>query len=271
MGFGAILIGPLTKLLMFGAFYFLYEVGKPLRAEWLGFESLGWAWWVWVLAILVDDHNFYWHHRFSHTVRVLWAAHVVHHSSRKYYFGVGLRNGWFTLIYKPMWWLWMPLVGFHPVIVATVMSINSIYQFFLHTQDVPRLGILEKFMNTPKLHQVHHARNVEYLDKNHGGMFIIWDKLYGTFKDLDDNIKTEFGVLSEPNSYHPFVILLHEYNSIAKDIKTAPDFKSKLKYVFGEPGWSHDNSRMTAKQMQAQLAKERATRKPLKQKAPLVI
>jgi sterol desaturase/sphingolipid hydroxylase (fatty acid hydroxylase superfamily) len=261
MGAGALLVGPLSKLATFGLFYFLYNVAEPLRAEWLGFESLGWSWWVWILAIIADDFNFYWYHRYSHTIRVLWAAHVVHHSSRRFNYGTAIRNGWITLLYKPFWWLWMPLVGFHPVMIATVISINSLYQFCLHTQYVPRLGFLEKFMNTPILHQVHHARNVEYLDKNHGGMLIIWDKLFGTFKDLDDNVKPEFGVLSEPNSYNPMRILLHEYDSIWSDIKKAPGWKNKLKYVFSEPGWSHDNSRLTAKQMQEKMGFEK---KPIK-------
>lgn len=253
MGAGALLIGPLTKLANVGLYYYLFNVAKPLRAEWFGFESLGWSWWVWILAMLGDDFNFYWHHRYSHTVRVLWAAHVVHHSSRKFNLGTAIRNGWFTLVYKPLWWLWMPLLGFDPIMIATVASINTIYQFFLHTQYIPKLGVLEKILNTPALHQVHHARNIEYLDKNHGGILIIWDRLFGTYKELDDKVKTEFGVLSEPNSYHPMRILLHEYTSIWKDVKQAPGFKNKLKYVFYAPGWSHDHSRLTAKQMQENL------------------
>jgi sterol desaturase/sphingolipid hydroxylase (fatty acid hydroxylase superfamily) len=257
MGLGAVILGPLTRVMSLGLYYYIFEATKGLRLEWFGFEELGWAWWVWLLAILGDDFNFYWHHRFSHTIRVLWAAHVVHHSSENYNLGTGIRNGWVTLFYKPLWWIWMPLLGFHPLIIATAIALNSSYQLGLHTQYVPKLGWLEHIFNTPMLHQVHHSCNVEYLDKNHGGIFIFWDKMFGTFQDYDKSIKPEFGVLTKPGSHNPLVVLTHEYKNIWDDVKTAPTWKDKLKYIFYEPGWSHDGSRMTAKQMQEQLEKEK--------------
>ncbi len=269
MGLGAVFLGPLTRVLSLGLYYYVFEATKSLRLEWFGFEELGWAWWVWVLAILGDDFNFYWHHRYSHTIRVLWAAHVVHHSSDNYNLGTGFRNGWVTLLYKPFWWLWMPLLGFHPMIIATAIALNSSYQFLLHTQYVPKLGWLEYVFNTPKLHQVHHACNVEYLDKNHGGIFIFWDRMFGTFQDYDKTIKPEFGVLTKPGSHNPIVVLTHEYKNIWDDVKKAPTFKDKLKYIFYEPGWSHDGTRMTAKQMQEKLeAEKRSKQKAAKSQAP---
>ena len=250
MGLVATLLGIVTKAATLGFFYIFYELFKSLRIECFGYESLGWAWWVWALAILGDDHNFYWHHRFSHTIRVLWAAHVVHHSSERFNLGTSFRNGWVIFFYKPILWIWMPAIGFHPVMVLTAISINSMYQFFLHSKKVPHLGILEEIFNTPQLRQLHHSSNVAFLDKNHGGI-LIWDKLFGTYLDSRKySEERKFGVLTPLNSYNPMVIFAHEYNNIWKDIKNAPTFIDKLKYIFYPPGWSHDNSRLTAKQMQ---------------------
>ena len=242
-----------SKVVAFGIFVFFFEVFKGIRLEYFGYESFGFAWYVWIIAIFADDFNFYWHHRFSHTVRVLWAAHIPHHSAKNFNFTIGIRNGWFVTLYKPMCWIWMAIVGFEPIMIATCLIINGIYQFFLHTQLVPSLGWFEKVFNTPYIHQVHHSSNVEYLDKNHGGMFIIWDKLFGTFKDIDPAIKVKYGVLKDPDSYNPLIINTHEFASIWEDTRKTSSWKDKFKYIFYPPGWSHDNSSKTAKQMQEEL------------------
>lgn len=257
MGLGATLIGPVAKLLVgLPMFIIVANATTDLRISLLGYESLGWGWYIWILAVFADDFTFYWHHRFSHTIRVLWAAHVVHHSSRSYNLGVGLRNGWVTLFYKPLWWLWMVLIGFEPEMIVVVMAINSVYQFCLHTQSVPSLGIFDHFFNTPYIHQVHHACNKKYLDKNHGGIFVIWDKIFGTYQYNEPEIDPQFGVLSEPGSYNPLVIFSHEYVDIWRDVKSANNWKHKLMYIFGPPGWSPDNSKLTAKQMQRMLEEQ---------------
>lgn len=254
MGAGSLLFGPFTKMAAIIAFGFLFEATKEWRLETLGYEQVPWAWWGWVLVMLCDDLSFYWHHRLSHTVRVLWAAHVVHHSSEHFNYGTSVRNGWFTIIYKPMFWMWLPLLGFHPIMIATAISLNAVYQFFLHSEKIPSFGPLEKVFNTPYLHQVHHACNVNYLDRNHGGILVIWDRLFGTFQDVDPNEKPKFGVLHPPQSYNPLVIATHEYSGILQDLKTAKTWKERFFYVFGPPGWSPDGSRKTAKQMQWELA-----------------
>ena len=264
MGLGATLMGALTKAGILALFVFFFELFRPLRIKYLGYDSFGWAWWMWVICMLGDDFTFYWHHRFNHSVRVFWAAHVVHHSAERFNYGAAFRNGWVIYFYKPFLWIWMPIIGFEPGMVLTAISINAIYQFLLHSKKVLHLGFLEKIINTPQLHQLHHSRNIRFLDKNHGGILIIWDRLFGTYLDSrEDGSQRMFGVLSPPNSYNPWIIFSHEYQNIWKDVRRAPTWKDKLRYIFYPPGWSHDNTKMTAKQMQQQLH--------MQQEVPLVM
>lgn len=253
VGAGASVLAIFTKAAAIGMFFFFFELFKPLRQAWFGYEHFGWAWYVWLICQFADDFSYYWYHRLSHEVRVLWAAHLVHHSSENFNLGSGVRNGWFTLFYKPMFWIWMAIIGFHPFMIATCLGIQAIYQFHLHTKSVPNLGFLEKFMNTPTQHQVHHSKNYEYLDKNHGGFLNIFDRMFGTFLDLDHKNKANFGILKPPNSYNPLVIVTHEYASIWQDVKKAKTLKDKFMYIFGPPGWSPDGDTLTVKQIQLQL------------------
>lgn len=264
VGIGAVFFQMLTKAGTLAVFYFVFELFEPLRQK-LGYDWLGTAWWVWILAVLGDDFNFYWHHRFAHTVRVLWAAHIPHHSSEYFNFGTSFRNGWVIFFFKPVYWLWMPAVGFHPVMVLTVISINSLYQFLLHSLSVPHLGWYEKIFNTPQLHQIHHSKNMAYMDKNYGGIFIFWDKLFGTFHDGRDGQRRHFGVTKPPDSYNPVKIITHEFENIWQDVRQAKKLKDKLNYIFAPPGWSPDKSTLTVKEMRklmketnknAQLTKE---------------
>jgi sterol desaturase/sphingolipid hydroxylase (fatty acid hydroxylase superfamily) len=253
---GASFVAFFTKVIAFGVFVFFFEFLKDFRIEYLGYESFGFAWYVWIFAIIADDLSFYWHHRLSHTIRLLWAAHVPHHSAKSFNFTIGIRNGWFVTLYKPIFWLWMAFLGFEPAMIATALIINGIYQFFLHTQLIPSLGWYEKIFNTPYIHQVHHSSNVEYLDKNHGGIFIIWDKIFGTFQDVDSKINPKYGILKDPNTYNPILLNTHEFSSIWKDVLRAPSWKDKFKYILYPPGWSHDNSSKTASELQQELAEK---------------
>ncbi|MEM6543246.1 MAG: sterol desaturase family protein, partial [Bacteroidota bacterium] len=204
-----------------------------------------------------DDFTYYWFHRANHEIRFLWAAHIVHHSSDNYNLGTAIRNGWFTILYKPLFYMWMPAIGFPPEMVVVCLGIEALWQFQLHSQYVPKLGWLEKIFNTHTMHQVHHAQNVEYLDKNHGGFLNIFDKLFGTWKEFDEEIEVKYGVIHSPNSYNPAVILTHEYKDIWKDIKKSKKLSDKLMYIFGPPGWSHDGSTLTVKQQQALYKKQK--------------
>ncbi len=255
MGLGAVILAPLLKIISAATiFYLVYEIFNPevngVRMNIMGYQSFGWAWYVWLTCQLLDDLSYYWLHRFNHTVRFMWAAHIVHHSSTRYNFGTGLRNGWVTIMYKPIFYMWLPAIGFHPEMVLVCLGVEALWQFQLHTKYAPRLGFLEKFMNTHKQHQVHHAKNLEYLDKNHGGYLNIFDRLFGSWKDLDDNTTIEFGVIRDPKSHNPFVVLSHEYKDIWRDVKGSKNLYEAFMYIFGEPGWSPDGSTLTVKQQQ---------------------
>jgi len=249
----ASIIASFSKVFAFGVFVIVFRIFKDIRLEYFGYESFGFGWYVWIFAILADDFNYYWHHRLSHTIRLLWAAHVPHHSAKMFNLSVGFRNGWFITLYKPIFWLWMAIIGFEPIMITSCLLINGIYQFFLHTQLVPSLGYLEKVFNTPYIHQVHHSRNIKYLDKNHGGIFIIWDKLFGSFQDLEHETAPEYGILNDPNTYNPILLNTHEFSSIWNDVRRVASWKDKLKYIFYPPGWSHDKSSKTTRNLQREL------------------
>lgn len=152
--------------------------------------------------------------------------------------------------------MWIPALGFPPEMLIVCLGIESLWQFQLHSQYIPRLGILEKVFNTHTMHQVHHAKNIEYMDKNHGGFLNIFDKMFGTWKQLDDAIVVEYGVSSPPGSYNPWVILTHEYSNIWADMKKSTNLRHKLMYVLGPPGWSHDGSTQTVEQMRRALLRK---------------
>ena len=143
----------------------------------------------------------------------------------------------------------MAIIGFEPLMIGTALIINATYQFFLHSQLVPSLGWFEKVFNTPYIHVVHHSSNVEYMDRNHDGILIIWDKIFGTYQDVIKDLKPNFGVTKPPNSYNPIKANTHEFENIWHDVKKTRSWKAKFMYVFGPPGWSHDNTSKTARQL----------------------
>lgn len=263
MGIGSAILAPLIKtvytVILFEAAYALFNpVVDGVRTNILGWESFGYAWYIWIICQLLDDFAYYWFHRQNHMVRFLWAAHVVHHSSDNFNLGTAVRNGWFTLGYKPLFYMWIPALGFPPAMVMVCLGIESLWQFQLHTKYITNLGFFERFMNTHTMHQVHHAKNIEYMDKNHGGFLNLFDRWFGTFKKIDNKVDIEFGVTHPPQSYNPLVILTHEYGDIWKDLKKSPKWSDKFMYVFGPPGWSHDGSTLTIKQVRELNAKEAA-------------
>jgi len=265
MGVGSAILGPLLKVtLLIVVFNWAFELFNPVvdvatgaRRNILGYDTFGYEWYIFLLAQLADDFTYYWFHRANHEIRVLWAAHIVHHSSDHFNLGTAIRNGWFTLLYKPFFYMWMPAIGFPVEVVIFALAIESLWQFQLHTKYIPKMGWIEKIFNTHTMHQVHHA-HVEYLDKNHGGFLNFFDKIFGTWKELDDDIDVKFGVIHAPDSYNPLVILTHEYKDIWNDMKKSPNLWHKFMYVFGPPGWSHDGSTMTVRQQQRLFAKQKA-------------
>lgn len=262
IGTGSAVVAALTKtvaaILIFTVAYELFNPEVDgVRTNIFGWQSFGYVWYVWIVCMLLDDFAYYWFHRQNHMVRFFWAAHIVHHSSDNFNLGTAVRNGWFTIIYKPFFYVWIVILGFPPEMLLVCLGIESLWQFQLHTKYVPKLGFLEKFINTHTMHQVHHAKNIEYMDKNHGGILNVFDRMFGTWKELDESIDIEYGVTSPPNSYNIWTILSHEYKNIWADMKKSTNWWHKFKYCFGPPGWSHDGSTMTIKQIRESLEKEK--------------
>lgn len=257
MGLGSVFIDLITKstaLILFTIIYTNYG----LFNEALSFTVLGW-----ILLFFLDDVTFYFHHRFSHQVRLLWAAHVNHHSSVHYNLSTALRQSWTELFYKYLWYLWLPFLGFPPLMILTQISISLIYQFWVHTKHIKRLPAWFEFIfNTPSHHRVHHAKNIVYLDRNHAGILIIWDRLFGTFMEEDPNEPVIYGITTNINTYNPIKIASHEFINLGKDIYKAPTFSDKLKYILMPPGWSHDGSTMTADEMRADWEQQKTTNTP---------
>ena len=205
--------------------------------------------WYWIALFFVQDFLFYWLHRTEHTVRLFWAVHVNHHSSEKYNFMVALRSSMIQPLYRYLFFLPAAFFGFEPMDVMLMYAINQIYQFFLHTETIGKLGFLEKFMVTPSHHRVHHASNINYLDKNMGQVLIIWDKLFGTFQEELDEDVPKFGLTYPLKDQNFFTVWLHEWWSIGMDMSRTKGIKNKIKYLLNPPGWSHDGKTKTAKEL----------------------
>jgi sterol desaturase/sphingolipid hydroxylase (fatty acid hydroxylase superfamily) len=241
MGLLNVGINAFTKLLAIGFFAVLYEHRVVDLVAELGP-------WSWLVLLFLEDHSYYWFHRIHHEVRLLWACHVNHHSSRYYNLSTALRQPLLTPLTGPIFWAPLPLLGFPPWMILTAQAWSLLYQFWLHTEAIDRLGVLEEVMNTPSHHRVHHGKNVPYLDKNHGGIFIIWDRLFGTF--AREEVAVVYGLTKDIESFNPLVIGFHEFGAIGRDVARAPTIAAKLGYIFAPPGWSHDGSTKTATQLQ---------------------
>ena len=211
-----------------------------------------WTWWAFALCFVLDDVKYYWVHRFGHRVRWFWASHVNHHSSQHYNLSTALRQTWtgfLTLGF--VFALPLVLLGFHPAMIAICGGVNLIYQFWIHTEAIDRMPRwFEAVMNTPSHHRVHHATNPRYLDRNYAGVFIVWDKLFGTFEPEVRGEKIRYGIVKQLGSFNLLWAVFHEWIGIAQDMWRAP-WKHKLSYLLREPGWTHDGSRQTSDQIRS--------------------
>ena len=191
---------------------------------------------IWLFALVAYDFSYYWFHRVSHEVNLFWAAHVVHHQSEDYNLGTALRqsgSGLFGFIfYLP--WLY---IGIPPEILFASGAINLVYQFWVHTEHVPKLGPLEYLFVTASNHRVHHAQNNIYIDRNYGGIFIIWDRMFGSFQEELANEPCIYGIRKPLKSYNPFWANVHVYWSVLLDCWHASRWQDKIKIWFREPGW----------------------------------
>jgi sterol desaturase/sphingolipid hydroxylase (fatty acid hydroxylase superfamily) len=244
LGFGSSIAGILSASFVFAL------------AVWLhGFAlfDIGWAWWAFVLCFVLDDLAYYVFHRSAHRVRWFWASHVIHHSSQHYNLSTALRQTWtgflsLAFVFRiPLF-----LMGFDPAMVFFCAGINLVYQFWIHTEVVGRMPRwFEAVMNTPSHHRVHHAVNPRYLDRNYAGVFIVWDKMFGTFEPERDEERPRYGIVRQLGSFNILWAAFHEWVGITRDMWSAPGWLNKLNYLIREPGWSHDGSRETSATIRA--------------------
>jgi len=196
-------------------------------------------WRVWAACFIGVELAYYWFHRFSHTVRWFWANHAVHHSSNEFVLPSAYRLGWFgTLMGSWLFFVPLVLVGFPPLMVAGLLGANLLYQLFLHTELVGRLGWFEYLLNTPSHHRCHHSRESEYLDCNFGGVVIVFDRLFGTFRAERKDRRPDYGLVHRLDSRNPFWIGLHELAAIWQDVRLARGLREIAAILFSSPGRS---------------------------------
>ena len=196
------------------------------------------TWWSIGIAFIAEDFAYYWFHRTAHRIRWFWASHVVHHSSQHYNLSTALRQTWtgqFSLSFA--FRLPLFLIGFDPRLILFCAGLNLVYQFFIHTETVRRLpGPIEWLFNTPSHHRAHHGTNPRYLDRNFGGVFIVWDRLFGTFEAERDDEPARYGIIRNLASFNPVWVATHEWVAIGRDLIRAPDWRTRWRAVAGPPG-----------------------------------
>lgn len=189
----------------------------------------------WSFAFLAVDFAYYWFHRKAHEVNLLWASHVAHHSSEEYNLSVALRQSALQSFFSIFFYIPLVLFGITWEMFGVCFAFNLIYQFFIHTRAIKNLGPLETLLNTPSHHRVHHGRNLKYMDKNHAGVFIIWDKWFGTFVPEEET--PTYGITTPLKSYNPFWATVHHLVFILGDLKNSQSFTDAWKTLFYAPGW----------------------------------
>ena len=213
------------------------------------------ALWLVPIAFILDDLAYYWFHRIAHRVRWFWAAHVIHHSSQHYNLTTALRQTW-TGFFALSFLFRMPLffLGFPPALIFFLAGLNLVYQYWIHTEAIDRMPRwFEAVMNTPSHHRVHHATNPRYLDRNYAGVFIIWDRMFGSFEPETADEKIEYGIVKNLTNYNILWAAFHEWIGIIRDLWSAP-WRYKLNYLIKPPGWSHDGSRESSETIKARWA-----------------
>ncbi len=225
--------------------------------------DLGWTWPVLVACFFAEDLAYYWFHRVAHERRWFWASHVIHHTSQHYNLTTALRQTWTgALGFSFIFWLPLVYIGFPPEMVLMFQAISLVYQFWIHTEAIDRMGPLEWVLNTPSHHRVHHAINPRYLDANYAGVLIIWDRLFGTFVPEDRTDQIKYGIISQLGTFNPFRVAFHEWAGILRDVRSAKSFREVLGFIFGPPGWSPDGSRKTSASIKAAWARQQAASVP---------
>ncbi|MET3761011.1 sterol desaturase family protein [Sphingomonas sp. UYEF23] len=245
LGLGSTVAGALSVGLVFALSLWVWQ---------FRLFDIGYAWYWFVLAFVLDDLFYYVFHRSAHRVRWFWASHVIHHSSQHYNLSTALRQTWTGFVSLGfIFRLPLLLIGFPPAMLVFVAGLNLIYQFWIHTEMIDRMPRwFEAVMNTPSHHRVHHATNPRYLDTNYAGVFIVWDRLFGTFEPERADDRPRYGIVKNLGSFNLLWAATHEWIGIAQDVWRAPGLRAKLGYLVMPPGWSHDGSRDTSETIKAQ-------------------
>lgn len=226
-GIGSQLTGLLMKTALFFGYKYIFE-------NWRIFEFPNNIW-VWIILFIAVDFCYYWFHRMSHQINALWAAHIVHHQSEEYNLTVALRQSWFQSWFSWVFYLPLAFLGFEPLMFLTLSSFNTLYQFWIHTRGIKNMGFLEHILNTPSHHRVHHGSNPKYIDKNHAGTLIIWDKLFGTFQKEEEEVY--YGITSPLASWNPVWANFHYWVELLNTAKKADNITDKVKVFIKPPGW----------------------------------
>src|SRR6187551_3932421 len=208
---------------------------------------------LWIIAFFLCDLVLYIYHLLGHKTRLLWAAHVAHHSSLHYNLSVGFRINFIHLFYRFLFWAPLCLVGITPEMILLLESLTAIWNFLIHTEKIKKLRLLDLIFNTPSNHRVHHASNPEYIDKNLGGILVIYDRIFGTY--VKETILPVYGITHNIYSHNPKDVLFHEYKNVSKEISKIKGLKNKIRFLFSKPG----SSIIDLKKIDAKKIKEQAT------------
>jgi|SRR5262245_13144856 len=228
-----------------GAAWKTASAGLYVTAHQHALFDLGGGPWAFVAALVAVDFAYYWFHRLHHEVRVLWASHVPHHSSQRYNLSTALRQSWTPFTALPFY---LPLAFFFsPLQIAAAYGINLLYQFWIHTELIDRLGPLEWIFNTPSHHRVHHGANVQYLDRNYAGILIVWDRWFGTFEPERERVR--YGLTKNIATFNPVRVAFHEFAAVFHDALRARSLGDALGFLLQPPGWKPSGEGATARDL----------------------
>lgn len=192
-------------------------------------------WLYWTALFFLVDLGYYWAHRMSHEINLFWGGHVVHHQSEEYNLSVALRQSSFQVVWTFFFYLPLAVAGFDTTDFLLISALNTLYQFWIHTETVNKMGWLEYVLNTPSHHRVHHGRDPKYIDKNHAGTLIIWDRMFGTFQPEEE--RPTYGITKPINSWNGVWANFSHYATMAAELKQIPKWTDKVRYLFNKPGW----------------------------------
>lgn len=235
------LISRFVPILGLGFQYVVYKaVAEHYNLKLLSGEEI----WVWVTAFILYDICYYWMHRIHHEIKVFWATHVVHHHGEEFNLATALRQTSTGFLWKWVFFLPLFIIGIPPQMYVTVAGLNLVYQFWVHTEHIGRLGFLEYIFVTPSNHRVHHAQNEDYLDANYGGVFILWDRLFGTFIDERSDLKPVYGTVKPLKSFNPFWANIEVFYQMIFDSYHTEKFTDKIRVWFSPPNWRPEDVSM---------------------------